>query len=73
MPSKDYDLVIAGAGVSGLAAYFNRTVLGPKQRILILDNHDDLGGHAKRNELRYRRQNFHRLRRHIRNLHPVPI
>src|SRR5215469_13541602 len=50
---EDYDLVIVGAGISGLAAaYFYRTALGPNQRILILDNHDDFGGHAKRNELR---------------------
>jgi spermidine dehydrogenase len=48
---EDYDLVIVGGGISGLsAAYFYRAALGPKQKILILDNHDDFGGHAKRNE-----------------------
>jgi spermidine dehydrogenase len=49
-----YDLVIVGSGISGLsAAYFYQTALGTTQRILILDNHDDFGGHAKRNEFRY--------------------
>ncbi len=52
--SEEYDLVIAGAGISGLsAAYFYRAALGPDPRILILDNHDDFGGHAKRNEFQY--------------------
>jgi spermidine dehydrogenase len=46
-----YDLIVAGAGISGLAAaYFYRQQAGEKARILILDNHDDFGGHAKRNE-----------------------
>ncbi|MGA8431001.1 MAG: NAD(P)-binding protein [Candidatus Sulfotelmatobacter sp.] len=46
-----YDLVIVGAGISGLAAaYFYRKFAGAKAKILILDNHDDFGGHAKRNE-----------------------
>jgi spermidine dehydrogenase len=45
-----YDLVVVGAGLSGLsAAYFYREQR-PDARILILDNHDDFGGHAKRNE-----------------------
>lgn len=49
-PSEDYDLVIVGAGLSGLsAAHFYRQE-NPKAKILILDNHDDFGGHAKRNE-----------------------
>jgi len=48
-----YDLVVVGAGISGLAAaYFYRQRAGAKARILILDNHDDFGGHAKRNEFR---------------------
>jgi len=46
-----YDLVIVGGGLSGLAAaYFYRQRVGPDTRILILDNHDDFGGHARRNE-----------------------
>jgi spermidine dehydrogenase len=45
-----YDLVVVGGGLSGLsAAYFFRRQ-HPDARILILDNHDDFGGHAKRNE-----------------------
>ena len=48
-----YDLVVVGGGISGLAAaYFFRQQAGPKSRILILDNHDDFGGHAKRNKFR---------------------
>ena len=48
-----YDLVVVGAGISGLAAaYFYRKRAGKDARILILDNHDDFGGHAKRNEFR---------------------
>ena len=48
-----YDLIVVGAGMSGLAAaYFYRRQAGPSARILILDNHDDFGGHAKRNEFR---------------------
>jgi spermidine dehydrogenase len=46
-----YDLVVVGAGISGLtAAYLFRKQYGPDAKILILDNHDDFGGHAKRNE-----------------------
>jgi spermidine dehydrogenase len=49
--AESYDLIVVGAGISGLsAAYFYRQQAGPKARILILDNHDDFGGHAKRNE-----------------------
>ena len=48
---EKYDLVVVGAGISGLAAaHFYRKQAGPNARILILDNHDDFGGHAKRNE-----------------------
>jgi spermidine dehydrogenase len=48
-----YDLVVVGGGISGLAAaYFYRKKAGRNSRILILDNHDDFGGHAKRNEFR---------------------
>ena len=56
---EEYDLVIVGGGISGLsAAYFYRTALGPNQKILILDNHDDFGGHAKRNEFHYDGKTF---------------
>jgi len=48
---ESYDLVIVGAGLSGLAAaYYFRQRTSAAARILILDNHDDFGGHAKRNE-----------------------
>ncbi len=50
---ETYDLIVVGGGISGLAAaYFYRQQAGPKSRILILDNHDDFGGHARRNEFR---------------------
>jgi spermidine dehydrogenase len=57
-PVKDtgesYDLVVVGGGLSGLsAAWFYRQAAGPKARILILENHDDFGGHARRNEFRH--------------------
>ena len=48
---KKYDLTIVGGGISGLAAaYFYREGAGSGARILVLENHDDFGGHAKRNE-----------------------
>ena len=48
---EEYDLIVVGGGLSGLAAaYFYRKRAGSSARILILDNHDDFGGHAKRNE-----------------------
>ena len=46
----EYDLVIVGAGISGLAAAHFYLKEHPRARLLILDNHDDFGGHAKRNE-----------------------
>jgi len=50
---ESYDLIVVGGGISGLAAaHFYRKAMGEKVRILILDNHDDFGGHAKRNEFR---------------------
>ena len=50
-----YDLVIVGGGLSGLGAahYFLKSV-GNGAKVLVLDNHDDFGGHAKRNELNYK-------------------
>src|SRR6516162_9660172 len=51
---EDYDLIVVGAGISGLAAaYFYRAKAGVGARVLILDNHDDFGGHAKRNEFEF--------------------
>lgn len=48
---EHYDLVVVGAGISGLAAaYIHHRDINPGARILVLDNHDDFGGHAKRNE-----------------------
>ncbi|RAX56897.1 spermidine dehydrogenase [Helicobacter monodelphidis] len=49
---EKYDLVIVGAGISGLAAAFiYQEKFGKDRTILILDNHDDFGGHARRNEI----------------------
>lgn len=46
-----YDLVVVGGGLSGLAAaHFYRKYAGPEKTVLIIENHDDFGGHAKRNE-----------------------
>lgn len=48
-----YDLIVVGAGISGLAAaHFFRKQAGSSAHILILDNHDDFGGHAQRKEFR---------------------
>lgn len=48
---ETYDVVVVGAGISGLAAaLFYQQLAGQDKRILILDNHDDFGGHARRNE-----------------------
>src|SRR5579871_1126151 len=48
---ESYDLVVVGGGISGLAAaHFFRERAGGSARILILENHDDFGGHARRNE-----------------------
>jgi spermidine dehydrogenase len=50
---ESYDLVIVGGGISGLAAaHYFRKRNGPASRMLIIENHDDFGGHAKRNEFR---------------------
>jgi spermidine dehydrogenase len=52
--NETYDLVVTGGGLSGLAAaYFFLKNAGRTARVLVLDNHDDFGGHAKRNEFRH--------------------
>ncbi len=50
---SEYDLVVVGAGLSGLAAAFFYREQHPTARVLLLDNHDDFGGHAKRNEFEW--------------------
>ena len=45
-----FDLIVVGAGISGLAAAHCYLERHPAARVLVLDNHDDFGGHAKRNE-----------------------
>jgi spermidine dehydrogenase len=48
---ESYDLVVVGGGISGLAAAFlYRQQVGDSARILILENNEDFGGHARRNE-----------------------
>jgi spermidine dehydrogenase len=46
-----FDLVVVGSGVSGLSAAYFHLRDNPGARILIIENHDDFGGHAKRNEV----------------------
>ena len=58
-PSAYYDLIVVGAGISGLtAAYIYQRDIDPAARILVLDNHDDFGGHAKRNEFTHDGRTF---------------
>ena len=48
---ESYDLIVVGGGISGLSsARFFHHAAGKQARVLILENHDDFGGHAKRNE-----------------------
>jgi spermidine dehydrogenase len=47
---ETYDLVVVGAGISGLAAAFLYRQHTPEAKVLIIDPLDDFGGHAKRNE-----------------------
>jgi spermidine dehydrogenase len=47
---EHYDLVVVGGGISGVSAAFEWLRRAPTARVLILDNHDEIGGHARRNE-----------------------
>ena len=47
---EKYDLVVVGAGISGLSSAYHYKKTHPEAKILLIDNHDDFGGHAKRNE-----------------------
>jgi len=47
--TEHYDVVI-GAGIGGLASAYYLRRANPQPRVLILDNHDDFGGYARRNE-----------------------
>lgn len=51
---EEYDLIVIGAGLAGLAAayVYHREKKG-RCRILILESHDDFGGHARRNTFHY--------------------
>ncbi|HEX4160841.1 MAG TPA: FAD-dependent oxidoreductase [Rhizomicrobium sp.] len=47
---ENYDLVVVGGGISGLSAAWFYRAARPLAKILVIENHDDFGGHAKRNE-----------------------
>jgi spermidine dehydrogenase len=48
--AEHHDLIVVGAGLSGLAAANEYRRRRPRARVLVLDTNDDFGGHAKRNE-----------------------
>jgi spermidine dehydrogenase len=50
--AESVDLVVVGAGLSGLAAAHYYRKQNPAARILILENHAEFGGHARRCEMR---------------------
>ncbi len=51
---ETYDLVVVGAGIAGLASAFLYYQEAPGDpSILLLDNHDEFGGHARRNVMEY--------------------
>ena len=54
-----YDLVVVGAGLAGLAAahVYLKERKG-RAKILLLENNDDFGGHARRNTFRWKGQTF---------------
>ncbi len=47
---EHFDLVVVGGGISGLASAYYYRKKYPSARVLILENHDEFGGHARRNE-----------------------
>ena len=47
---ETYDLVVVGAGLAGLTAAWSYRERRPNSKVLILDNNDDFGGHARRTE-----------------------
>lgn len=47
---ESYDLVVVGGGISGLTAALLYRQQKPDAKILILENNDDFGGHARRDE-----------------------
>ncbi len=49
--AESYDLIVVGAGIAGLTAAWRYAERQPEARILVLDNNDDFGGHARRCEL----------------------
>jgi spermidine dehydrogenase len=48
--SEEVDYVVVGAGIGGLSSAYFLCKDRPTASVLILDNHDEFGGHARRNE-----------------------
>ena len=47
---ESYDLIVVGGGISGLAAAYLYRQQKPDATVLVLENNDEFGGHARRNE-----------------------
>jgi spermidine dehydrogenase len=47
---ETYDLIVVGGGISGLAAAYLYRQQKPDAKVLVLENNDEFGGHARRNE-----------------------
>lgn len=45
---ESYDLVVVGGGLSGVSAAYEWLRREPGARVLVLDNHDEIGGQARR-------------------------